>query len=121
MALVSQDPVLFNRTVRENITYGLRDDQFTEKDIEDVIRLARVDQFLSNLPSVSNKKILKLLINVVVNSRNFRAWIPQLARRACSYRADSVSVSQLLGRSSVSRSCCFSTRPRRRSILKARR
>ncbi|KAH7730954.1 bile salt export pump [Aphelenchoides avenae] len=51
MALVSQEPVLFNRTVRENITYGLRDGQFTEKDIEDVIRLARVDQFLSNLPS----------------------------------------------------------------------
>ncbi|KAF8792180.1 ATP-dependent translocase ABCB1 like protein [Argiope bruennichi] len=49
MALVSQEPVLFNCTIKENITYGI-EDKVTESDIEAVTRIANIHDFIINLP-----------------------------------------------------------------------
>jgi len=51
IAMVGQEPVLFNRTISENITYGL------EKVIEDInvieaAKTANIHEFIASLPDV---------------------------------------------------------------------
>ncbi len=48
MALVTQETVLFNHTVRENIAYGRPD--ATDREIENAARVAYADEFISHLP-----------------------------------------------------------------------
>ena len=51
LGLVSQEPVLFARSIRDNITYGLERD-VSEKEIEEVARNANIHGFVSSLPKV---------------------------------------------------------------------
>lgn len=48
IALVTQETVLFNDTVRQNIAYGKPD--VSQKDIEEAARVAFADEFISQLP-----------------------------------------------------------------------
>ncbi len=48
ISLVPQDPVLFHRTLAENIAYGKRDASIQE--IEEAAKLAHCDEFIKNLP-----------------------------------------------------------------------
>jgi subfamily B ATP-binding cassette protein MsbA len=48
MALVTQETVLFNDTVRQNIAYGRPD--ATDAEIEEAARVAYADEFISQLP-----------------------------------------------------------------------
>jgi ATP-binding cassette subfamily B protein/subfamily B ATP-binding cassette protein MsbA len=48
IAWVTQDSVLFNGTIRENIAYGNK--EATEIEIANVIKIARLDDFLSEMP-----------------------------------------------------------------------
>ncbi|KAF9435657.1 Multidrug resistance protein 1 [Entomortierella beljakovae] len=52
IGLVSQEPVLFNATIRQNLMYGTRKDQEvpTDKEIEQACRLANAHDFISKLP-----------------------------------------------------------------------
>uniref|UniRef100_A0A9J2Q415 Uncharacterized protein n=1 Tax=Ascaris lumbricoides TaxID=6252 RepID=A0A9J2Q415_ASCLU len=50
LALVSQEPILFDCSIRENIVYGLQEDKFSEEDIVNVARLANIDKFIKELP-----------------------------------------------------------------------
>ena len=53
LSIVSQEPVLFNRSLAENIAYG---DNSREVPMEDVIAAARkanIHQFITNLPQVN--------------------------------------------------------------------
>ncbi|KAF9536803.1 GTPase-activating protein, partial [Lunasporangiospora selenospora] len=56
IGLVSQEPVLFNTTIKQNILYGTRKDQAppTDKDIEEACRLANAHDFISKLPQKYN-------------------------------------------------------------------
>ena len=49
MALVSQDPMLFNDTLKENIAYGLNG-EVTDERLASAIKKARLDDFLAKLP-----------------------------------------------------------------------
>lgn len=49
MALVSQEPFLFDTTIRENIRYGRPD--ASEEEIREACRVAHVDEFLDHLPA----------------------------------------------------------------------
>jgi ATP-binding cassette, subfamily B, bacterial len=49
---VPQDPILFHRTLKENIKYGRQ--SATEKEIADAARLAHCDEFISRLPDKFN-------------------------------------------------------------------
>ncbi|CAI4232536.1 unnamed protein product [Auanema sp. JU1783] len=48
MALVGQEPVLFNISIRDNIAYGL--DDCTQEEIEKAAQLANIHQFIVSLP-----------------------------------------------------------------------
>jgi ATP-binding cassette subfamily B protein len=48
IAFVPQDPVLFHRTLMENIRYGRRD--ATDEEVKKAATLARCDDFISRLP-----------------------------------------------------------------------
>ncbi len=49
MALVSQDTLLFNDTLKNNIIYGL-DREVTEKELIDTLQKARLQEFILSLP-----------------------------------------------------------------------
>ena len=52
MGLVSQEPILFDTTIRENIAYG---DNCREVPIQEIIEAARsanIHQFVAGLPDV---------------------------------------------------------------------
>ena len=48
ISLVPQDPVLFHRTLLENIRYGRR--EATDDEVKEAARLAHCDEFIENLP-----------------------------------------------------------------------
>ncbi|KAF9912885.1 Multidrug resistance protein 1 [Linnemannia zychae] len=56
IGLVSQEPVLFNATIKQNILYGVRKDQKqpTDADIEHACRLANAHDYISKLPKGYN-------------------------------------------------------------------
>lgn len=50
IGLVSQEPVLFDTTITENITYGL--ETFTDADIVEAAKKANIHDFIQSLPDV---------------------------------------------------------------------
>jgi len=50
MALVGQEPVLFDMTIRENLMYGSDNDNLSQEDIETAAKMANIHQFVSELP-----------------------------------------------------------------------
>jgi len=48
ISMVPQDPILFHRTLSENISYGKKDARIQE--IEDAVHSAHCDEFIANLP-----------------------------------------------------------------------
>ncbi|KAG0215334.1 Multidrug resistance protein 1 [Mortierella sp. GBA30] len=59
IGIVSQEPVLFNASIKQNIAYGIRKDQAepTDKEIEDACRLSNAHDFISNLPDKYNTMV----------------------------------------------------------------
>jgi len=51
VGVVSQEPVLFDTTIAENICYGK--DGVTQEDIEKATRMANAHDFITRLPQVS--------------------------------------------------------------------
>ena len=50
MGLVSQEPILFNDTIRANIAYGKEEGEATEEEITAAAQAANAHQFISALP-----------------------------------------------------------------------
>ncbi|KAG0292687.1 Multidrug resistance protein 1 [Linnemannia gamsii] len=59
IGLVSQEPVLFNASIKQNILYGVRKDQKqpTDADIENACRLANAHDYISKLPQGYNTMV----------------------------------------------------------------
>lgn len=53
LSLVSQEPNLFNRTIRENIAYGNNDAQVTDAEVQEAAKSANIHNFITSLPLVS--------------------------------------------------------------------
>jgi ATP-binding cassette subfamily B (MDR/TAP) protein 1 len=50
MALVGQEPILFNVSIKENIVYGAEDGQASSEQIETAARMANIHGFIMSLP-----------------------------------------------------------------------
>lgn len=59
IAVVSQDCVLFARSIRENITYGLED--VPEEEIHRAAKLASAHEFIMKLPKGYDTGVTRLL------------------------------------------------------------
>ncbi|KAF8981424.1 Multidrug resistance protein 1 [Entomortierella lignicola] len=59
IGIVSQEPVLFNATIKQNIAYGIRQDQAepTDKEIHNACRLANAHDFIMSLPDKYNTMV----------------------------------------------------------------
>lgn len=73
LGLVSQEPVLFDKTIAENIAYG---DNFREVSMVEIIKAAKdanIHDFITNLPLVSLDKtvIKKYLFLKVIHEMEF--------------------------------------------------
>jgi len=55
IAVVRQDPYIFNETLEDNVTVGNRD--ATRKDVERACEIAKVDEFLDDLPNGYESKL----------------------------------------------------------------
>ena len=62
ISLVSQEPLLFNMSIRENIIYGLSKQEIPMDVIIDVARKANIHDFISSLPQVKLARRLSKLI-----------------------------------------------------------
>lgn len=56
MGLVSQEPVLFSGTIRDNIAYG-KHEEVTEEDIVTAARAANAHEFISSMPQGYNTTV----------------------------------------------------------------
>lgn len=56
MGLVSQEPVLFNGTIRDNITYG-KHEEVTEEEVAAAARAANAHEFISSMPQGYNTTV----------------------------------------------------------------
>lgn len=63
MAMVSQEPILFDCSIKENIVYGLPKGSVTDNEIEKVAREANIHSFITDLPQVNT--IHNLLTDVI--------------------------------------------------------
>ena len=61
ISLVSQEPLLFNMSIRENIIYGLSKQEIPMDVIIDVARKANIHDFISSLPQVKLARRLSKL------------------------------------------------------------
>jgi len=57
MALVSQEPILFDRSIKENIVYGLKANEYTEDSIQKAATLANISGFISELPNQYDTRV----------------------------------------------------------------
>lgn len=53
IGIVSQEPVLFDRSIRENIGYGDNSRDVPMQEIIDAARNANIHEFITSLPEVS--------------------------------------------------------------------
>ena len=57
VGVVSQEPVLFDMTVAENIRYGANDRDVPNTEIEEAAKTANIHDFITTLPHVCNNII----------------------------------------------------------------
>lgn len=50
MALVGQEPVLFDMSIRENLKFGSDRDDVTDEEVNEAARTANIHNFISELP-----------------------------------------------------------------------
>lgn len=65
--IISQDPFLFSRSIRENICYGMPD--ATDEAIEEAARKANAHEFITHLPDRYNTRILEGGVNLSQGQR----------------------------------------------------
>jgi ATP-binding cassette subfamily B (MDR/TAP) protein 1 len=54
IGIVSQEPVLFNCSIRDNIAYGDVSREISQEEIENAAKAANIHDFINTLPKVCN-------------------------------------------------------------------
>jgi len=68
MGLVSQEPVLFDCSIRENIEYGDNSRQVTMDEVIAAARMANIHSFVESLPLVSlfHTVVIRILTHLLI-------------------------------------------------------
>lgn len=119
IGLVSQEPVLFDRTISENIAYGDNSREVPMDEIVKAAQQANIHAFVTKLPAVSlgcfYLPFAMVLYLYLINDWFNRATTRDSVAAELNCRVVRSSALLSLGRwCATPRSCC-STRPRRRS------
>lgn len=57
MSLVSQEPVLFDMSIRDNIKFGFESDNVGDEQIEEAATMANIQSFIDDLPDGLNTRV----------------------------------------------------------------
>lgn len=57
VSLVGQEPVLYARTIADNVAYGLKDEEFTRESVTECAKMANAHSFISSLPSAYETEV----------------------------------------------------------------
>ena len=57
IGVVSQEPVLFDMTVAENIRYGANERDVPDEEVEEAAKAANIHDFITSLPHVRSQII----------------------------------------------------------------
>lgn len=66
IGLVSQEPVLFNTSIADNIRYGVNFREVTDSEVEAAAKAANIHNFIMGLPQVSTQALLLVYVTVPV-------------------------------------------------------
>lgn len=66
IGIVTQEPLLFNCSIKDNIAYGVNDREVTMGEIIDVAKKANIHDFISTLAQVRN-----LSTNLILPTNRF--------------------------------------------------
>ncbi len=101
IGFVPQEPVLFNRSLAENIAYG--DNSRKMIPMEEIIEAAKasnIHNFIEKLPQVLKKHIIKICISYhVIIFILFQGYNTNVGQLRGSYRVDGNAISRALLRS----------------------
>ena len=65
IGVVSQEPILFQTTIRENILFGR--DTATDVDVEEAAKMANAHDFIMSLPNVCNNLYLTVIVDIFLS------------------------------------------------------
>jgi len=57
IGIVSQEPILFKASIKDNILYGLDKSHYSMRDVVNAAKLANIDEFISSLPQGYNTQV----------------------------------------------------------------
>jgi ABC-type multidrug transport system fused ATPase/permease subunit len=63
LGIVSQEPILFDRTIAENIAYGDNSRTVPMSEIIEAAKKANIHNFITNLPLVSSHLFILILLS----------------------------------------------------------
>ena len=86
IGVVSQEPVLFDMSIAENIRYGANDREVTDLDVELAAKAANIHDFITALPKVSG---YNLHVQVVRPSLPLR-MCTCITKKGCVFRTGRV-------------------------------
>ncbi len=83
MGLVSQEPILFDCTIAENIQYGDNSRVVTQEEIEEAAKKANIHNFILDLPEVCMMSLLMgVLIHFALQTSSLLIyWIKQISKK----------------------------------------
>ncbi len=72
ISLVSQEPVLFNMSIKDNIRYGALSRNVTDEKVIEAAKIAKIHDFVISLPKVSYLMLYILTSNIFLIIRDMR-------------------------------------------------
>lgn len=68
IGIVTQEPLLFNCSIKDNIAYGINDREVTIDEIIDVAKKSNIHDFIITLPQVSNNLFTSRIISRIFDN-----------------------------------------------------
>lgn len=113
LSIVSQEPILFDRTIAENIAYGDNSRVVDMIDIIEAAKMSNIHDFIVSLPMVRSRKWLFNELNCIhFHFYLIRATKQNWALKELNYRADKNREWQSLEHLYAIRRYCFSMKLR---------